>query len=394
MVILFTAHAISCSNQKLQGGGLEVYLFRVTRMLKEMGHTPIIVSYGDKEAHTVENGIEIFWINTPKAQLKVGGKKLRLLYERMRQSWALNCKITELVKSRKVDLIQFTSLRAPALCYFGHTPAVMRLSSYSRIYNNHEEFEQVKIDIWGLCERLSAKRCNAVFAPSNVVADSFSHDIHRAVFVIESPFCIEYAAYDENVYQEMLSGKKYCLFFGRMVADKGVLVLAECLRQFLQSNSEHYFVCCGSDDYINGRKSVSIMRKAAGQYRERFLYIPMLSHETLYPIIKHADFVVCPSWIENLSNSCIEAMYFERVVIGTDGASYEQLIDDGTSGLLCMPGDSKSLLAKMNEAVSMTATQKLEMGKRAKERIEKLAPEYTVKKLLRYYRYVIDRCSK
>lgn len=111
----------------------------------------------------------------------------------------------------------------------------------------------------------------------------------------------------------------------------------------------------------------------------------------LYPIVKHADFVICPSLIENLSNTCMEAMYFERVVIGTDGASYEQLIDDGESGLLCIPGDSTSLLNKMNEAAAMSEEQKLEMGKRAKERIDKLKPEIMIKKLVRLYQYIIDQ---
>ena len=78
---------------------------------------------------------------------------------------------------------------------------------------------------------------------------------------------------------------------------------------------------------------------------------------------KKLIFVILPSLVENLSNACIEAMYFERVVIGTDGVSYEQLIDDGISGLLCKPNDADSLLEKMNEAASMSETQKRKLGK-------------------------------
>lgn len=89
----------------------------------------------------------------------------------------------------------------------------------------------------------------------------------------------------------------------------------------------------------------------------------------------------------------MEAMYFERVVIGTDGASYEQLIDDGKSGLLCIPGDSESLLRKMNQAAAMSEAQKVEIGQRAKKRIDRLAPEVMVKKLMRLYQYVIDYTS-
>lgn len=87
-------------------------------------------------------------------------------------------------------------------------------------------------------------------------------------------------------------------------------------------------------------------------------------------------------------------MHFGQVVIGTDGASYEQLIDDGISGLLCKPNDGDSLLKKMNEAAAMSETKKRKMGELAKKRIDRLAPEVVVRKLLRYYQYVIENVNK
>ena len=64
-------------------------------------------------------------------------------------------------------------------------------------------------------------------------------------------------------------------------------------------------------------------------------------------------------------------------MIGTDGTSFEQLIDDGKNGLLCVPGDAESLLNKMNVAAGMSGEQKEEMGQKARKRIDRLAPEYT-----------------
>ena len=97
--------------------------------------------------------------------------------------------------------------------------------------------------------------------------------------------------------------------------------------------------------------------------------------------------------MENLSNACIEAMYFERVVVGTNGASFEQLITHGKNGLLCQIGDAQDLLEKMQMAVSMSASRKQEMGKLARKRIDKLNPEYVVRKLVRLYEYVILNCK-
>ena len=123
---------------------------------------------------------------------------------------------------------------------------------------------------------------------------------------------------------------------------------------------------------------------------DRIIISNALAHKQLYPVINAADFVVLPSFMENLSNACIEAMYFERVVIGTDGASFEQLIKHGENGLLCQIGNSQDLLEKMQMVVAMGEKEKMEMGKKAKKRIDRLQPEYVVRKLVSLYEYVIE----
>lgn len=391
MVVLYVTPYLRRKGENPKGGGLEAYLFRVAGALKEFGHTPIILSLGKRDMHYVEEGIEICFVNCPYIQL--GSGKIGFLWDRIYQSMVINRKVAELLHERKIDIIQFPQTFGIAACYYGKTPAVMRLSSYSKeTYKDY--LSKTELNIRAFCERFAARRCNAVFAPSNYIANAFSKDIHRPVSVMESPFWNDVQAYDHSVYNEKLSGKKYILFIGRLAVEKGVLVMAESIPCFLKEHPEYYFVCCGDNDVINGKSSVRILREAMGRYQEKFIYIETLSHDALYPVIGHADFVICPSLRENFSNACMEAMYFGRVVIGTDGTSYEQLIDDGKSGLLCMPGNAKSLLNKMNEAASMSETEKAEIGKYARKRIDKQAPKYTVSKLLRFYQYVIDSCNQ
>lgn len=393
MVILFVTPYLGVRGEIDKGGGLESYLLRVAGALKKMGHTTIIMSLGSREIHYIKDGVEHIFIGSPHKILPIHGR-IGLLYDRIVTSIHMNKKITQLLKQRHIDIIQFPSPYALALCYFAKTPAVMRLSSYSKMYGAFDAYDKREMDLYGLCERLAAKRCNAVFGPSVLVADIFSADIHRPVSVIESPFWNNCGEYDYSIYNEKLMNKKYFLYFGRLTEEKGTLVIAKCLRKFLETNPSFYFVCCGQSVNINGKDAAGILKKAAGRYKNRFIYMQSLPHEKLYPIIQHASCVVCTSIIENLSNSCIEAMYFERLVIGTYGASYDQLIDDGKNGLLCKAGNSISLLQKMNVAAVMDEKQRMEIGKRAKKRIERLAPEYVVEKLIRYYQYVINNVSK
>lgn len=394
MVVLFVTPYLRKKGENPKGGGLEAYLFRTAGALKGLGHMPIIVSLGDKDMHYIEDGIEIFFVRDSNRKI-IGGKNIRQICRRIYQSITINRKVRELIRERSIDVIQFASPYGLAACYYGRTPAVMRLSSYAKTYyRGYKDIGKAELYITSLFERLASRRCNAVFAPGYVIADAFSKDIHRVVSVIESPFWNDSVTCDESIYHENLYEKKYFLFIGRLHFEKGILIIAEILEQFLAKNADYYFVCCGTGGMIGGRNSVHILQNAAGKYKDRFIYMQPLPHESLYPIIQHADFVICPSLMENFSNSCMEAMYFKRVVIGTDGTSFEQLIDDGKNGLLCVPGDAWSLLDKMNAAARMSVEKKEEMGQKAKKRIDRLAPKYTVTKLLRYYQYVIDNVKR
>lgn len=391
MTILFVTPYLRKRGETPRGGGLEAYLLRVAGALGKLGHTPIILALGASDVHYYEDGIEFYFIKS-YFSINFGDSVFGMMCQKIEQSMAINREVAGLLKQRQIDIIQFPQTFGTAICYFKQTPAVMRLSSYSKTYYvNRYTRNQLRIE--SFLERLGAKRCNAVFAPSYVVADAFSKDIHRKVSVIESPFWNDVTEADNSIYQENLAGKKYVLFIGRMAIEKGFVELTEVIYPFFETSPDYFLVCCGDDDSINGRSTLCALKKAAGGFKDRVIHLKTIPHESLYPVIQHADFVICPSRMENLSNACMEAMYFGRVVIGTHGTSYEQLIKDGISGLLCKPENSKDLLDKMKKAAAMGKAEKSMMGENAQRRIKKLAPKYTVKELLRYYQYVIDHIN-
>lgn len=386
MTILFVTPFYEEKGESPQGG-VSMYLRRVAGALKEYGHTPIIMTIGKKDMHYMDNDIEVFFVCCPELSTKM--KYVELICNLFYKSWRVNQKITKLLNEKKIDIIQFSSILGLSSCYFKKVPAVMRLSTYSKVYREYRD-DKIRIDIISFMERLASKRCNAVFAPSNVIAKAFSEAIHRNVSVIETPYWNECKTWDDSVYKSKVCGKKYVLFYGRLVRDKGILVIAECLEKFLESNPDYYFVCCGIRNFVNRENAVTILRKAAGRCNERFVFINALPHHLLFPIVQNAQFIIFPSLIDNFPNACIEAMHLQKVVIGTDGTSFEQLITDGKNGLLCQPGSAKSLFEKMSIAAAMTALQREQMGEMAEKRIEQLAPEYVVRKLLRYYQYILD----
>lgn len=369
--------------------GLPNYLYRVSLSLIQLGHKPMILASGRWDAHRVEQGIEVWTVQVSG----IGKCKLQSLdyaINSLHKGYILNKKIKKMLKEKQIDVIQFTSLQGIAMFYSGNVPAVLRLSSYAKTYfSSYQTFSKQNVNIMSFFERLSAKRCNTIIAPCKNTAIAFGKDTKRSVKVIETPFVNDVQEYDRVYIDSCLQEKKYVLFFGTLYIEKGILVIAEVLEKFLESNSDYYFLFIGNSFKIKDEYASQIIQRKAGKFLNRVLVWNALPHKKLYPIIQEADFIVLPSLMDNMPNACIEAMYFGKVVIGTDGASFEQLIKHGESGLLCKIGDSEDLLEKMQMAVQMNEDEKLQMGIKAKQRIALLTPEYVVKQLIQLYKYVI-----
>lgn len=374
--------------------GFPNYLYRVSLALIELGHKPMILTAGNADSHRIEQGIRIQTVMVPL----IYGDRWRTaiyIYNAMQMGMALNRKIGKIMKEVPIDVIQFPSLFGLATFYHGKVPAVLRLSSYAKIaYPTSQTFSKIQVKVMTLAERMSAKRCNAIFAPCKNTAEAFEKDCHRKVRVIETPFVNDVHEEELQFYDKQLVGKKYALFFGALYTEKGIFVIADVLKQFLENNPDYYFVFIGQEYKVNGVGAARILREKAGKCVSRVIISNALPHNQLYPVISRAEFVVLPSLMDNLPNACIEAMYFQQVVIGTNGASFDQLIRHGENGLLCKIGDSADLLEKMETAVSMTKEEKQRMGELARNRVNKLKPRCAAQKLVYLYEYVIKKQIK
>ena len=368
--------------------GFPTYLYRVSMSLLQLGHKPMIIAGGGYDGYRVEDGIEIWTVRTDGCGKVFSGN---VTLTSLLISFLINRKVHQVIKERSVDIVQFTSLAGIAAFYHGNTPAVMRLSSYAKTYfSSLLTYDARTLAFRAALERFAAQRCNAVFAPCAITAKDFGKDCGRKVQVIETPFVNDVRQMDYEYVDQYLRDKKYVVFFGSLYAEKGILVIAEILREFLRENKDYYFVFVGEIRNINGEDARRVLRNAAGEFSDRVFIWKALCHDKLYPIIEYSDFVVLPSLMDNFPNACIEAMYFSKIVIGTKGASFEQLIISGCNGFLCRIGDSRDLLEKMCIVTNLDEMERKYIEKNAHDTTKRLQPEYVVKKLVRFYEYVIS----
>ena len=130
--------------------------------------------------------------------------------------------------------------------------------------------------------------------------------------------------------------------------------------------------------------------KMAPECKERILYFsPMNNKNQLYSIVQHSEACVFPYRFDNFPNTCVEAMALGKIVIGTQGASFEQLIKDGYNGFLIERENSEELYEKLTVVNKMTSTEKKLVEYHALKEIERLHPKIIYPKVMNIYNKVL-----
>lgn len=309
------------------------------------------------------------------------------------RSYRLKESVEYFSEFNKIDLVQYSTTRSVGILTPKDIPCVIRISSYQKLLDQANGDKQT-FRLWQkqYLQDIMLKRSVNIFGPSKIIGNYIAKKFNKNVSIIESPFTLDNQNTNSELLNEILEkskGNPYLLYFGSLSQLKGLLDLSLILEKFFQENPNFYFVFIGKDIPVNGIPIVNILKAKAGNYSNRIIWYFSSPHSLLYPVVNRASMVVLPSRLDNFPNTCIEAMAFGKVVIGTYKTSFEQLIENKVSGILCEHSNPKSLLDAINYGMKLSESEKKEMGLKAQARIEKLKPEIVVKQLLDYYNSII-----
>ena len=142
---------------------------------------------------------------------------------------------------------------------------------------------------------------------------------------------------------------------------KGTHILAECLPELLTKFPEMLVVFIGGDAVSpDGGSMRQYILQRAGSRSDQVRLIQPMRHELLYVFLKRARVVALPSLVDNIPNTCLEAMGHGAIVVATSGSCFEFLISHGVSGLLVAPGSPTQLsemIARRLEDAGGTASR-------------------------------------
>ena len=378
-------------------GGLANYLNRVSQALASLGHDVHVVTLSQQnEAEFEHEGVMVHRLALGRSWQTLNS--LTRYYLPTTVHW-LNFsaqvfrKLRQLHRKEPFDLIQYPNYSSCGVFSipFLRTAHVVRTSSYDPDCNDLAGVKRhLDITITEHLQTLQYRLTRNVHVPSFAMQKTLSTKAGISnARVIRSPFYVETPEWNTSVWERFLRDKQYVLYFGRFQLHKGFHTLVQALPAFLERYEDAYAVCVGRDMETQlGSSMAAFARSHCRQFTDRLILLENLPHAQLYPVIERARLVALPSLIDNLPNSCLEAMGIGRVVIGTKGTSFEELITDGVNGFLVEANNPEALAQKLIEA---WVDPKLEvMAATAKQTMHDFAPEKTVASLLSYYFGVLN----
>jgi glycosyltransferase involved in cell wall biosynthesis len=372
-------------------GGLSNYINRVSKVLAQLGHDVHVITLSTKNEDTFDHeGVMVHRVMPKRGWYRLNrltGSSLTTTLHWLNFSTQTYRKLKQLHRRQPFHLIQYPNYSSCGLFSIPLLRAahVVRASSHQSQLNDAAGVKRdVDSTVAGLLESLQYKLTRNIHAPSRAIQQTL-----RDARLLRTPFYLETGTLDSAVYDRFLRDRKYVLFFGRFQLHKGFHVLARALPRFLSHCRDAHVALVGRDMETPLASSMAAFARAqCNGFGERLIIVEKLPHSQLYPVIAGAQLVVLPSLIDNLPNACLEAMGLGRVVIGTEGTSFEELITDGVNGFLVPPGNPEALADKMIAA--WTNERVAEMSSAAKEKAMEFAPEKTIPSLLNYYSEVLS----
>jgi len=158
------------------------------------------------------------------------------------------------------------------------------------------------------------------------------------------------------------------LLISRMLWDKGVGEYVQASRLLSRRYPNTEFCMIGFLDFQNPE---AISEAQINEWISEGIVQYLGVINDIRPEIVKADCVVLPSLFrEGTPRSLLEAAAMGRPIITANSIGCRETVDDGVSGYLCIPNDSIDLSKKMERIIQLNDTQRYEMGRCGREKME------------------------
>jgi glycosyltransferase involved in cell wall biosynthesis len=175
-------------------------------------------------------------------------------------------------------------------------------------------------------------------------------------------------------------------FIGSISYRKGIHLIIMALKDVVKNIPNAVLVIAGSGEY---EAEINKIIEKTG-IAQHIIRIPWMSHEEMRELLSVSDIFVYPSlsykgWEEQFGYSMAEASLMELPVISTTSGSIEEVVSDGTTGLLVKPDDQHDLGRAMLK-LGLDEELRKELGQAGREYIiENFSNKVIAEKFYRFF---------
>lgn len=348
------------------GKGLGTYVHRIARALTNAGHEPEVFVYSRHSSETIRyDGIcvhRVKWSegrprrefvssdqNSPAADAALVSQKeksdvqpwlFRPILRMTFQAGVLAATLERRHREAPFSLVQSANYLATGLFVRrrqGRVHAV-RCSSAADLYSEIDGSNSSIERFHGYLERLAMRRADVTYAPSIYLAQHFARKHGISAKVIRPPKLSELQ--DTSQPPSTPLPERFLFHFGQLMKRKGTDLLAQALPIAWASEPDLTMVWSGQ---CSDQRSLEHWRSLWGPRAAQVHMTGPLPQSELYAVLRRAEAAVLPSQVDNLPNTVIESLMYGIPVIGSRGASIDELVEEGQTGHLVDIGDAKGL---------------------------------------------------
>lgn len=189
---------------------------------------------------------------------------------------------------------------------------------------------------------------------------------------------------DTDFYQPLPQSRPGSVFtfllIARLLREKGIIEYVEAARLIReQYPGKARFLLFG---YLDSDNPGAIGNDLLQQWVGEGIIEYGGTTEDIRPIIAGADCVVLPSYREGIPRTLLEAAAMGKPVIAANSPGCRNVVDDGITGYLCEPRNSRDLYGKMLQIMNLTPEERAQMGRSGRS---KVLAEFDQKKVIPIY---------
>ncbi len=315
------------------------------------------------------------------ASIVPNARAARLTYE----AWVLGTSQT----ARSVDLWHGPHYTMPRR---GTTPTVVTIHDLT-FFTNPEWHERTKVTFFRRAITFASQHARVLVLVSAFSARALEEILPAHAPIVVAPLGVDLEHFqlrgpdDEAIFRRhsLNGGVAYVLFVGTAEPRKGLDVLLEAFREVARDDAEVELWIAGQAGWGVGP---FVSQLDEHPYAQRIRRLGFVDEELLPALYRRARVVAYPSRGEGFGLPVLEAMACGASVVTTDGTVMAEVASGATR--LVPIGDAAALASSLLAGLADDATERANLGQRARARAEHFTWEACVDQHLVAYKQALE----